>query len=239
MLEDPLKYICANFHAFLRFRTPKTTRSLTKEFLKLIDIHFPPEKKRKDKLEKIINRHTVKISYSGTPNMERIISSHNKKILNGKRETEKPKEKECNCKKGTGSCPIGGKCQTSALVYKATITANDGEIRTYTGCTDRKFKDRHYEHTADMKNRENRKNTRLATYVWEKKDRGIKINSVKWEILKKCHRYSAGGRNCDVCLCEKFEIMMNKDPRSLNKRHELMNKCVHKWRQKLSNHRDL
>ena len=43
--------------------------NIGREFLKLIDMHFPPDKKRKDKLEKIINRQTVKIIYSGTPNM--------------------------------------------------------------------------------------------------------------------------------------------------------------------------
>ena len=44
-----------------------------REFLKLTDRHFPTDKKRKDKLENVINRHTVKISYSGTPNMVAII----------------------------------------------------------------------------------------------------------------------------------------------------------------------
>ena len=211
--------------------------NLGKEFLKLVDKHFPPGKKRDDKLEKIINRHTIKISYSGTPNMATIISSHNRKILTEKRTKEKPEEKKCNCKKGVDSCPIKGECQTSALVYKATITANDGEIRTYIGCTDRKFKERFYEHTADMKNRDNRKRTKLASYVWDKKDKNVDIKTVSWEILKKCHKYVAGGRDCQVCLSEKKEIMKDYDKRSLNKRTELMNKCLHRWRQKLANHK--
>ena len=215
------------------------TINIGKEFLKLIDRHFPPENKRKDKLEKIISRQTVKISYSGTPNMSNIISSHNKKILKEKRNKEKPKEKECNCKKGVDSCPIGGKCQTSALVYQATITAKDGDTRTYTGCTDRKFKERYYEHTADMRHKEHKKNTRMAAYIWEKKDRNVEIQSVKWEVLKNCHKYTAGGDKCDVCLSEKLAIMKNKDPRSLNKRSEFMNKCLHRWRQKLANNNKL
>ena len=210
------------------------TIDIGKKFLKLIDKHFPPERKRKDKLEKIINRHTVKISYSGTPNMSSIISTHNKKILNERRAKETT-EKECNCRKGKESCPIGGKCQISTIVYKATITAEDGDIRNYIGCTDRKFKERFYEHTADANHKENRKRTRMATYVWQKKDEGVNINSVTYEILKKCHRYTAGGNKCDVCLSEKLAIMKNKDSRSLNKRSELNNKCRHKWRQKLAN----
>ena len=56
--------------------------------------------KRKDKkLEKIINRNTVKISYSGTPNMARIISSQNRKVLQEKRKKEKPDQKECKARK--------------------------------------------------------------------------------------------------------------------------------------------
>ena len=171
--------------------------------------------------------------------MSSIISTHNKKILNEKRTKEKANEKECNCKKGENSCPIGGKCQTSALVYKATITAEDGEVRTYTGSTDRKFKERYYEHTSDAKHRENRQRTRMATYVWEKKDKGVNIKEVKYEILKKCHRYLAGGNKCDVCLSEKLAIMKDKDSRSLNKRTELNNKCRHRWRQKLANNKRL
>ena len=102
--------------------------------------HRPPDKKRKDKLEKIINRHTVKISYSRTPKMASIIPSHNKKTLNEKRDQEKPEEKECNCKNGVNSCPLNGKCLKRAIVYKATVTAEDGDIRTYTSSTDRTFK---------------------------------------------------------------------------------------------------
>ena len=48
-----------------------------KEFLKLIDKHFPKNRNRKDRLEKVINRQNIKISYSGTQSMAKIISSHN------------------------------------------------------------------------------------------------------------------------------------------------------------------
>ena len=38
---------------------------------------------------------------------------------------------------------------------------------------------------------------------------------------------------------EKLAIMKDKDSRSINKRTELMNKCRHKWRQKLAGNRKL
>ena len=150
-----------------------------------------------------------------------------------------PNQKECNCQKGVKSCPIGGKCQTRAIVYKATIRSDDGDERTYTGCTDRKFKERLYEHRTDANIRDNRHRTKMATHIWNKKDRGIGIQEVKYNIVKKCHKYTAGGDKCDVCLSEKLAIMKDNDRRSINKRTELMNKCRHKWRQKLAGNRKL
>ena len=41
---------------------------------------------------------------------------------------------------GVQRCPLEGKCQVEAIVYKATITTDDGEIRTYTGSTDQTYK---------------------------------------------------------------------------------------------------
>ena len=171
--------------------------------------------------------------------MAMIISAHNKKVLQEKRTNEKPNQKECNCQKGVKSCPIGGKCQTRAIVYKATIRSDDGDERTYTGCTDRKFKERLYEHRTDANIRDNRHRTKMATHIWNKKDRGIGIQEVKYNIVKKCHKYTAGGDKCDVCLSEKLTIMKDKDSRSINKRTDYMNKCRHKWRQKLAGNRKL
>ena len=157
------------------------------EFLKLIDKHFPRNRNRTDRLERGINRHNIKISYSGTQSMVKIISSHNAKILNEKRAAD-DNRKTCNCQKGIESCPLEGNCQLSAIVYKATVKASDGEVKTYTGCTDRTFKKRHYGHMADSRNRDISGNTKLAGYIWEKKDEGIEIENVKWEVLKKCHK---------------------------------------------------
>ena len=117
----------------------------------------------------------MKISSSVTPNMATIISSHNRNVLQEKRMKEKPAQKECNCQKRVQSCPIRGECQTKALVYKATIKTDDDNLRTYTGCTDRKFEERLYEHRTDANNTDNRSRTKMSTHVWnwDKKDRGI------------------------------------------------------------------
>ena len=139
--------------------------NIGKEFLKLIDKHFPRHRKRKDKLEKVINRQNIKISYSGTQSMGAIISSHNTKIMKDRNVKEVQTTKTCNCQKGPASCPLDGNCQVKAIVYKATVTANDGEVKTYIGSTDRTFKERHYGHISDSRHQEQRKNTKLATYI--------------------------------------------------------------------------
>ena len=69
---------------------------------------------------------------------------------------------------------------------------------------------------------------KLANYVWKKRDEGAEIIDIKWEVEKQCHSYTPGSGKCDVCLTEKLSIMKNRDPRSLNKRSELMNTCLHK-----------
>ena len=52
--------------------------NLGRQFLSLIDRHFPAH----HKFGKLFNRSSIKISYSASPNMSSIISKHNKKILN-------------------------------------------------------------------------------------------------------------------------------------------------------------
>ena len=86
---------------------------------------------------------------------------------------------------------------------KATVTASDGEVKTYTGLTKRAFKDRLYEHRNDANNPKHRTHTKLAGYVWRKKDQNVTIDNYKWEIRKKCFSYHSCGMKCSLCLTEK------------------------------------
>ena len=135
----------------------------------LIDKHFPQGKPRADKLEKIISRHTLKLSYSCSPNMKTIISGHNAKIL---RQTSKKKEEEpkgCNCQKSKkDKCPIPGRCKEETLIYKATVKTAD-QTERYIGSTENSFKSRYYGHAADMRGDEKEGGTTLSTYFWKKK----------------------------------------------------------------------
>ena len=51
--------------------------NVAKSFLKLLDKHFP----KNNKLHKIFNLNSVKVSYNCTENISQIINSHNKNIL--------------------------------------------------------------------------------------------------------------------------------------------------------------
>ena len=64
--------------------TVKTNKG--KEFLKLVDECFPPH----HPLIKIVNRKTIKVSYSTTLNMAKIISSRNSKILSEQEDQKEP-----------------------------------------------------------------------------------------------------------------------------------------------------
>ena len=59
--------------------------NIGKEFLKLIDKYFKPG----HKFHSLFNRKNLKISYSCMPNIEKIIKSHNSKILNKQPEPKK------------------------------------------------------------------------------------------------------------------------------------------------------
>ena len=202
------------------------TTNLGKQFLMLIDKHFPKDKPRPDKLEKIINRHTLKLSYSCTPNMKTIISGHNAKIL--KKASEKGEEtpKGCNCQISVRqNCPMPGRCREETLIYKATIETLDSTER-YIGMTENSFKSRYGGHKGNLEDKDKEGSTTLSTYYHKKIEEGYQPK-IKWEIVRKCHKYKRGARKCDVCLTEKLEILKTKE-KLLNKRTELMYKCPHK-----------
>ena len=83
-----------------------------RQFLKLIKKHFPPG----HKLHPIINKNSVKISYSTTKNMKRVIQNHNNKILKTNYTKDTP-EKSCSCPSNRKNmCPLDNKCLKGSLM---------------------------------------------------------------------------------------------------------------------------
>ena len=88
--------------------------NVAKCFLKLLDHHFP----KSNKLHKVFNRNTVKVTYSCTENISSIINSHTKKLMKNNAANTKP----CNCRTKS-TYPLNDQCQTQDIVYKCTVSA--------------------------------------------------------------------------------------------------------------------
>ena len=78
--------------------------NIGKNFFSLLNECFP----KTSKLHKIINKNTIKLSYSCMANMKQKIDNHNRKIMSNWREREEF-TRTCNCRDKT-LYPLKGKC---------------------------------------------------------------------------------------------------------------------------------
>ena len=101
-------------HAILWYNWPYSVNlkmNIGKTFSKLLKKQIPPT----HPMYTIFNKNKIKISYICFVNMESVVSSHNKHILNSD-STEYP----CNCK-NSDKCPLENKCFTPRIVYRADV----------------------------------------------------------------------------------------------------------------------
>jgi hypothetical protein len=216
--------------------------NIGQNFLQLLDKHFPPS----NKLHKIFNRHTVRVSYSCLQNMENFISKHNNKILNQhNKQTPSPNNttgntqhnnaRHCNCRQ-RDACPVEGKCLSESVIYQADVsTADNNETKSYIGITGGKFKCRYRNHIKSINHKKYAHDTELSKHVWKLKE-AKRAFSIKWSLIKKVPVYRAGARGCRLCLEEKLCILKNRNNNLLNKRTELFSKCRHVTRYLISNY---
>lgn len=202
--------------------------NVARKFLSLINKHF-----KSNHLKKLFNKNNVKVSYSCTENMATIIKSHNAKISSPPNQ-ETPR---CNCRK-KNECPLNGDCRKSSVIYKCEVTALEHPKKVYIGLTEKEFKTRWSSHKQSLCNEKYKNSTSLSTYVWELKENHNVVPTLKWSIVKHAKSYNTNGRNCSLCLQEKFEILnyVNKNE-LLNKRSELIAKCRHMNKFLLANYK--
>ena len=203
------------------------------QVLKLIDKHFP----KGSKLHKIFNKNTIKISYSCMPNMKNIINSRNRKLLNNANKNNNDEEKTCNCR-NKNECPMNNKCLTESIVYKATVSTDEGnDKKVYIGSCESTFKTRYSNHKKSFNNEKYKHETKLSSYIWQLKESKEEYK-IEWDILEKSKPYLCGSRNCSLCITEKLHIMLNikEHPNQvLNNRSEILSKCRHSNKFKLKN----
>ena len=196
--------------------------NIGKTFLRLVDKCFD----KKHKFHKIFNRNTVKVSYSCMKNVERIIKSHNSKLLMADKELDQ--NTKCNCR-GNKVCPLNGQCLAKAVVYKTTVTAENKPEKIYIGISGGAFKERFNNHTASFKHESKAQSTELSKYIWNLKNSGCGFD-IEWEIIKQSNTQMRTSGTCNLCVEEKLAILSAKKERgadNLNKRSELINKCRH------------
>ena len=186
--------------------------------MKLIDECFPPH----HKLSKIINRKTIKVSYSTTANMARIISGRNAKILN---QEENPPRK-CSCPKTVKTCPLNGQCLEKNIVYHAKVSQSNNKVTNYIGQTSVEFKKRLAVHEQTFRDR-TVSQTSLSNHIHDLQSKNIEYE-ISWRIVGRGREFSPVTNVCTLCDSEKFNILFKPELADLNKKSEFYSHCMHK-----------
>ena len=150
--------------------------------------------------------------------MDGIIKAHNAKILRKEDGNTGKDMKSCNCR-DKSACPVGNKCLKFNVVYKATDEYED-KTEHYIGMTENTFKTRYTLHKSSLKHNKNRKQTELSNLIWSLKDNNKPLQTFM------AQPYKPGKRTCNLCLCEKYHILLQ--PHLINRKSELLNKCPHR-----------
>ena len=190
-------------------------------FLKLVRKHFS----KGSPLYHLFNTKKLKVSYSTTQNMGKIIAGHNSKVLRMLEQTAVEEPISCECDRNMEECPFGGECLKSSLVYKADVIA-DGNLKSYIGQTQNTFKERLQGHNSNI--RLGKKCTTLSTYITDLKKKGVVPDSITWSKVQQVMPRRKGDKICRLCNTEKTHIAIGDPSILLNKRNELMNRCRHK-----------
>ena len=199
-------------------------------FNSLVDKHF----KKGTLMGRLFNRNNLKVSYSCTKNVQAIISTKNRKLLQSG-DRAKP-TRTCNCRRGV-ECPAGGQCMEEGVVYEATISSENTEDRLYVGSTSSSLKARISNHACDFRLKKIEHATTMSSYVWGLKEQGEEPK-VKFRILKKASPYTPAARRCALCIEEKVMIAKGEEGVSLNKKSEIAGKCRHRNKFLLAAHLD-
>ena len=156
------------------------------------------------------------------------VARHNSKILRAINGAPKRSPPSCNCQKSKKSdCPLPGACNQEGVVYQAIVENNKGDIETYIGLAEN-FKKRHYKHKASMETKNPENSTTLSAHYWAEKESG-RSPKVKWKILEKnLPTFNPVTGKCQLCIREKFYIVLRPQLGSLNQRQEIFSNCKHK-----------
>ena len=130
------------------------------KFITLLNACFPAN----NKLYKIINKNTIKLSYSCMSNIKQSIANHNKAILS-KEKIKEEQIKLCNCRNRT-LCPLQGNFLQKGVVYQATVTqTNTMREDICIALTENEFKTRYNQHTSSFRLSHKSSATSLSKHI--------------------------------------------------------------------------
>ena len=159
--------------------------------------------------------------------MDSLLASHNSKLLSNNTSSLP----SCNCKGGATSCPVAGKCLQSDVVYSADVKTEQDSM-VYLGST-QDFKSRYTTHLSNSRLPQYENATSLSTYLWSLKRNNIPY-TLQWSILARARSYCPETGRCGLCTTEKARILFYRGINLINKRSEVMSKCRHRAKHKLS-----
>ena len=138
--------------------------NVAKLLLDLLKKHFP----RRHKLHKIMNKNTVKVSYSYMPNVSSYISSHKGTTLKKSRANDE-NPRMCNCD-NPDRCPLNGGCLVWATVYQGIIEIPNGEKCKYIWLPELDFKGRWSDHMTSSNDKKYLTKYKLSQEYWKIRD---------------------------------------------------------------------
>ena len=129
---------------------------------------------------------------------------------------------------------MNGNCLKKNILYTANLTCNAAnyETKRYIGICATTFKLRYASHIKSFNHDIYKRNSELSAEIWRLKNTGLQFN-VTWNIDKTSVPYTPETKRCSLCMSEKVEIALHKGNNLLNKRNEIISRCLHRKRFKL------
>ena len=161
-------------------------------------------------------------------NVSQYMKNHNRNVSNKKEKKTNP----CNCR-NKNECPLNGNCKVQSVIYNCTASATQTfKQRVYLGIGEGNLKQRLYNHRHSCKDKRQKNNTALSSYLWGLKENHNQIPKLTWSVVRNI------SKRCLLCLHEKLLIINSHNPAELfNKRSKLMAKCRHENKFLLSNYK--
>ena len=168
----------------------------------------------------MINRNNVKISYSRTNNISKIIYNHNNKLMDKLFWNNNDNLKQSCNYKIKNECPLGNKYNLNNIIYQVNISTKETNAneKAYIGITGLNWKFRYYYYIQSFKNPTLKNQTALSKYYWYLKELGL-TPIINWKIIKRSSSTNSLHHRCNLCLDEKICILKYKDRNLLNIRN--------------------